>query len=57
MFGAIGVNWMPYWDPMSGTATTEPEVTIEFDLFNDDLKTTINNFIFVNTLIANNKWI
>lgn len=57
MLGSIGINWMPYWDPISGTATSEPEVTIEFDLFNDDLKTTINNFIFVNTLIANNKWI
>jgi hypothetical protein len=57
LFGNIGISWMPYWDAMSGNATPEPNVVLEFDLFNDDIESAVHNFIFVNTLIANNKWI
>lgn len=57
LFGNIGISWMPWWDAISGNTTPEPQVKIDFDLYNDNIKSTIANFIFVNTLIASNKWI
>ena len=53
----IGVNYMPWWSPYSGTNTKEPEVEVSFTLFNDDINSALNNFIFINTIIPNNKWI
>jgi len=57
MFGNIGISWTPWWDATSGNATEEPQVDITFDLFNDTNEAALYNFIFVNTLIPNNKWI
>ena len=48
---------MPWWSPYSGTNTKEPEVEVSFTLFNDDINSALNNFIFINTIIPNNKWI
>ncbi len=53
----IGVNYMPWWSPYSGTNTKEPEVEVSFTLFNDDNESAMVNFIFVNTIVPNNKWI
>ena len=57
MFGNIGISWTPWWDATSGNATEEPQVDITFDLFNDTNEAALYNFIFVNTLVPNNKWI
>lgn len=57
MFGNIGISWTPWWDAATGNQTEEPQVDITFDLFNDSNDAALNNFIMVNTLIPNNKWI
>lgn len=57
ILGNIGINYMPWWNPTSGTVTSEPEISIKFDLFNDDVTAAVTNFIFINTIIPNNKWI
>lgn len=57
MFGNLNISFMPWWDAGKGNATHEPPVEISFDLFNDTNESALMNFIFVNTLIPNNKWI
>lgn len=57
ILGNIGINYMPWWNAESGSKTVEPAVNLKFDLFNDSLEAAINNFIFVNTLVPNNKWV
>lgn len=57
MFGNVGIDYTPWWNPESGSKTKEPEIKIEFDLFNDTLEAAKANFIFVNTLIAGNRWV
>ena len=48
---------MPWWDAAGAFKTREPEIEITFDLFNDTAESSMINFIFVNTIIPNNKWI
>lgn len=57
LLGNIRVHFLPWWDSSEGSSTAEPTITIKFDLFNDSLESSIYNFIFVNTIIPNNKWI
>lgn len=57
VLGNIGINYMPWWNAESGSKTKDPEITIKFDLFNDSADAAMMNFIFVNTLIPNNRWI
>ena len=57
VLGNIGINYMPWWNAESGAKTTEPVVNLKFDLFNDSYKAAMDNFIFVNTIVPNNKWI
>lgn len=57
VLGNIGVNYMPWWNAESGSKTKEPQIEIKFDLFNDNDEAALANFIFVNTLVPNNKWI
>ena len=57
ILGNIGIDYMPWWDAASGSLTKEPEVNIKFDLFNDSADAAMKNFIFVNTIVPNNKWI
>ena len=57
ILGNIGINYMPWWNAESGTKTPEPEISIKFDLFNDTADAAMKNFIFVNTIVPNNKWI
>ena len=52
---SISINTSPLWDPTK-LSTTGQTVTCKFKLFNDDIDSTINNFIFVNTIAANNMW-
>lgn len=53
----IGMHYMPYWNSESATEAPGETVQIEIDLVNDSPDRTLANFIFVNTLIPNNRWI
>ena len=57
ILGNIGINYMPWWNASSGSKTKEPQIELTFDLFNDNADAALMNFIFVNTLVPNNKWI
>ena len=57
IFGNIAVDYLPWWNSEAGSSTKEPVVQISFDLFNDSNKAAMINFIFVNTIVPNNKWI
>lgn len=57
ILGNVRVHFMPWWDSAAGSGTAEPEIQITFELFNDTDEAAKINFIFVNTLIANNRWI
>lgn len=57
ILGNIGVNYTPWWDAEKGVVTPEPEVEVTFDLFNDTAEAAMMNFIFVNTIVPNNKWL
>lgn len=57
LVGNVGIDYMPWWNPDSGAQTKEPEIKVEFDLFNDTLQAALINFIFVNTIIPGNRWI
>lgn len=57
ILGNIGINYMPWWNAEQGTKNTEPTVDLKFDLFNDSYEAAMNNFIFVNTIVPNNKWL
>lgn len=57
LLGNIGVHYMPWWDAASGSDTTEPAIELKFDLFNDSAAAAMDNFLFVNTIVPNNKWI
>lgn len=57
ILGNIGINYTPWWNAETGSKTKEPQIEIKFDLFNDSFEAAMNNFIFVNTIVPNNKWI
>ena len=57
ILGNIGVNYMPWWNAESGSKVAEPELTVKFELFNDNIYKALINFIFVNTLVPSNKWL
>lgn len=57
ILGNVAIDYLPWWNAESGSATKEPEITIEFDLFNDSSESAMINFIFVNTIVPHNKWI
>ena len=50
----IRINTTPTWD---GPQDTPTKVEIDFSLYNDTIDAAIMNFIFVNTIVPNNKWI
>ena len=58
LLNGVGINMVQWWDGSSekGTQTPEPQISIEFDLFNDCLEHSIVNYIFINTIIPSNKW-
>ena len=37
LLGNIGINYMPWWNAETGTKSAAPEVTVKFDLFNDNV--------------------
>lgn len=53
----IGISMTPWWNTSSGQGTFEDEVVVNFDLYNDGKEQAMKNFIFVNTIIPNNKWL
>ena len=53
----IGISMTPWWNSSSGQGTFEDEVVVNFDLYNDSKDQAMINFIFVNTIIPNNKWL
>ena len=53
----IAIDYLPWWNSEAGSATREPEISIEFDLFNDSDEAAMINFIFINTIVPHNKWI
>ena len=54
VFQNIRISMMPWWDSKTGNQAA-PEIEVKFDLFNDTSESAMANFIFVNTLIPNNK--
>lgn len=57
MLGNIHVDYMPWWNAESGSRASAPDVTVKFDLFNDNVVKAVKNFIFVNTIVPSNRWI
>lgn len=57
LLGNVNISFMPWWDAKEGNATPTPPVVVKFDLFNDTAENALINFIFVNTLVPNAKWI
>lgn len=57
LLGNIGMHYMPYWNAESGSSGDGETVSIEVDLVNDSPTTAMANFIFVNTIVPNNRWI
>lgn len=57
ILGNIGINYMPWWNAEKGAEAREAEIAITFDLYNDSAKAAMDNFIFVNTIAPNNRWI
>lgn len=56
ILGNINISMMPWWNGAEGNGTPSPSITVKLPLFNDTAESAINNFIFVNTLIPNAKW-
>lgn len=52
----VSINYMPFWDP-KGVAKAEPAIKLKLSLVNDTLYGSIHNFIFVNTLVPNNRYL
>ena len=57
LLGNIAISFMPWWDPLKGTSTPYPDIKIKFNLYNDTAESAAINFVFINTLIPNAKWI
>ena len=57
LFGNLGINFTPWWDASKGSETKAPEVEFKFSLFNDSAEAAVTNFVFINSLIANARWI
>lgn len=57
LLGNVAISFMPWWNAKDGRATPFTEVKIKIDLYNDTLQSAIQNFLFINTLIPNAKWI
>ena len=57
LLGNVNISFMPWWDAKEGNATPTPPVTVKFDLFNDTAENAVINFVFVNTLVPNAKWV
>ena len=57
LFGNMGINFTPWWDAANGSQTKASEIECKFSLFNDNIDSTVANFIFVTTIIAHCRWI
>lgn len=50
----ITINTTPTWD---GPNDQPVKVEIDFSLYNDTIDAAVKNYIFITTLLANNKWV
>lgn len=57
LLGNVRMHYLRTWDAEEGSKTQGDTLTIHLDLYNDTEAAAITNFIFVNTLIPNNRWI
>ena len=57
LLGDVRMHYLKTWDAEAGSKTVGDTLTIHLDLYNDTEAAAITNFIFVNTLIPNNRWI
>lgn len=57
LLGNIRMLYLAPWNAMEGWQTNEEDITIKVNLFNDTLEAAVANFICVNTLIGNNKYV
>lgn len=53
----VAVNFMPWWDASKGSDTPPSKVDISFHLVNDSFEAAMKNFIFVNTIVPNNRFL
>ena len=53
----VNIQMAPFYNAYTGENTPEDGITISFDLFNDNDKAAMNNFILVNTIIPQNRWL
>lgn len=51
----IKLNTTPLWD--GNTENNYPQMTVQFDLFNDSEKSALNNFIFLHHIFPKNKFL
>lgn len=54
IFDNLRISYMPYWKADKGQ-DAHPNVKVEFELINDTVESALNNFLFVNTIVPNNK--
>lgn len=57
LLGNVQISFMPWWNAVAGNATPFSDIKVKIDLFNDSAAAAATNFIFVNTIVPNNKWI
>ena len=55
--GGIRMMYLSPWNATEGWQTSDDAISFTVHLFNDTVETTVANFVFVNTLVGNNKWI
>lgn len=51
----IKLNTTPTWD--GNTSNDYPAMEVSFELFNDDVTSSVNNYMFVNQLLAKNRFL
>lgn len=57
LLGNIKTHYMPFWESDKTTSAEGEEVQIKFNLFNDNVDSALINFIFVNTIVPNNRFL
>lgn len=57
LFSNVNISFMPWWNGAEGNATQAPKVSVKLSLFNDNIDSALINFIFVNTIVPNARWL
>lgn len=53
----LNFKTMPMFDPSNDKGKDNETITVNFDLVNDTIEKAAQNYSFIQTLIANNKWV